>query len=296
MKTGFPNSSFIIHNSAAMTRTSSAAACGKIILSGEYAVVFGKSGIAIPSSMKIDVSFTPKSNGPIIEWRREAIRASSTVYAKHVAEEIREHSGVTGTFSIEGALPIGKGMGASTAMVIAMCRAALGEDCHKLALSIEDKVNPDHSGLDFAVIWEEKPVVFRKGSTPERVMIDRLFLENPELIDTGAPNETTPELVAWIRKRYEARESSVVKAIETIGECTERIISGEPLKSVMRDHHRAQVALGVVPEDTQKIIADIEARGGAAKVIGAGGRTGGGGMVLALRSCCTFASGGMLAS
>jgi len=50
----------------------------------------------------------------------------------------------------------------------------------------------------------------------------------------------------------------------------------------MREHHRAQVALGVVPESVQKLVEKIESSGGSAKIIGAGGRTGGGGMLLVL--------------
>jgi mevalonate kinase len=57
---------------------------------------------------------------------------------------------------------------------------------------------------------------------------------------------------------------------------------GEDLQTVMRDHHRAQVALGVVPPDVADMVDGIESTGGAAKVIGAGSRTGGAGMVLAL--------------
>ncbi|MDD5469880.1 MAG: hypothetical protein PHO92_03755, partial [Candidatus Peribacteraceae bacterium] len=49
-----------------------------------------------------------------------------------------------------------------------------------------------------------------------------------------------------------------------------------------KEHHRAQVAIGVVPKAVQTMFAEIEKVGGAAKVIGAGGKTGGGGMVLAV--------------
>ncbi len=232
----------------------------------------------------IDLHFTRDitKSDPIIEWEREGIRSLSTDYARKVAEEIQKRCGITGTFHIGGTLPIGKGMGASTAIVIAMCRAVLGENSEKIARAIEDNVNPGHSGLDFAVIWNKVPLVFRKQENPIPTTIDLSFLRSAELIDSGAPGETTPELVSWVRTRYESGEPGTIRAIETIGNCTERILSGEPLKNVLRDHHRAQIALGVVPQNAQEIIARIEKDGGAAKIIGAGGRTGGGGMVLAL--------------
>ena len=53
------------------------------------------------------------------------------------------------------------------------------------------------------------------------------------------------------------------------------------LPDIIRNHHSAQCALGVVPAPVQALITHIEELGGAAKVIGAGGRNGGAGMVLA---------------
>src|SRR5262249_17188665 len=78
------------------------------------------------------------------------------------------------------------------------------------------------------------------------------------------------------------REKDLQLSLQIIGHCTERLIAGEALPSVMHDHHKAQVDLGVVPSIVQELIAEVEATGGAAKVIGAGGRNGGAGLVLAI--------------
>jgi mevalonate kinase len=104
------------------------------------------------------------------------------------------------------------------------------------------------------------------------------ILSGAVLVDSGRPNETTKELVAWMKMRGAEIES----AINVIGDCTERLLKGEDLRTIMRDHHRAQIALGVVPESAVRIIEDVESKGGTAKVVGAGARTGGGGMVLCL--------------
>jgi mevalonate kinase len=171
-------------------------------------------------------------------------------------------------------------MGSSTAVVIAICRCLLGDDRRDDALAIEDIVNPGHSGLDFSVIWMNTPVSFKKGTTPQPVTLDLAFLKRSSLIDTGKPHETTAELVAWMR----SRETEVKPHLEMIGRCTERLLAGEDPMGVIRDHHRAQVGLGVVTPEAQRIIADMEKSGGAAKVLGAGARTGGGGMILALNA------------
>ncbi len=276
-----------------------ASACGKIILSGEYAVVFGKPGIAVPSKERMTVTFEGIGN-----WELGIGKPSVTIewpntpnpwidYANKIAVLALKHRNdhLQGILRIESSLPLRKGMGSSTALVIALCRCLLGEDCRDTALKIEDAVNPGHSGLDFAVIWEEKPILFKKGSPPKAINLPTNLLVDSRLIDTGTPNETTPELVAWVRSNYESfplsaagtpLPGSVREAIETIGKCTERIIAGESLKTVMRDHHRAQMALGVVTPEARKIIAEIEAKDGAGKVLGAGARTGGGGMILVI--------------
>jgi mevalonate kinase len=243
-----------------------------MILSGEYAVVFGNKGLAVPAAEHVTVIFKED----------EAALLPKHPYIQKIIRLCEEQSGkeFRGDLTVESDLPIGKGMGSSTALVIAMARCLLGEDCRTAALEIEDAVNPGHSGLDFAVIWENQPVVFKKGEPPKPITLPKDLLKNTELIDTGKPEETTPELIAWIK----SRQDELAEPLRIIGECTERILGGEDLKTVMRDHHKAQVALGVVPKDVQELIAKIEQEGGSAKVIGAGGRTGGGGMVLAIRA------------
>lgn len=267
-----------------------ASASGKIILSGEYAVLFGKRGIGVPSDLRINCTFTAsqKNSASTIEWNEENVNDQWRGYAQKIADSIHPWSG-TGTFVIQNQLPLGKGMGSSTALIVAMCRAALGPECGKIALAIENELNPGNSGIDFAVIWEEKPILFQHDKIPEIIDLDLSMLKSCELIDTGTPDQTTAELVAWVREQYKSPAAGTSRpglkiqdAIESIGDCTERLLQSESLRTVMRDHHRAQVMLGVVPRQVQAVIAGIEAKGGSAKVIGAGGRTGGGGMVLVL--------------
>lgn len=304
--TKFQNSQLSIFNLLDRPSPSTGSACGKIILSGEYAVVFGKPGIAVPAKERIEVTWTDdlqKSDVEIV-WAEIEKRPAWATYIRKILSFLESFTGpLKGTLTIDNKIPLGKGMGSSTALVIAMCRCFLGPQCAKAALSIENEMTPGNSGLDFAVIWEEKPIIFEHNKEPHIVSLPADLLAHAELIDAGTPNETTAELVAWVKEKHEEESKAksqkprssttswnlesgiwnVHTAIEAIGQCTERLLKGEDLKTVMRDHHRAQVVLGVVPEATQKIIAKIEAAGGAAKVIGAGARTGGGGIVLALK-------------
>ncbi len=258
----------------------SAFSSGKIILSGEYAVVFGFPGLAVPSSLGLHVSLeTSQAGKPLtVQWEREPTNEWQ-LYAKEIVRRIqKQRSPLFGTVTISHDLPLGKGMGASTALLIALCRTIIGADCKGIARHLEDSLNRGHSGIDFTTIWEGKPTLYRKGAPPQAVDYPLSYLKDAFLIDTGLPGEPTPELVAWVRQREEDCRS----ALNAIGSCTERLLAGEESYRVIRDHHRAQVSLGVVPKKVQGLIAAIERNGGAAKVIGAGGKTRGAGMVLAL--------------
>ncbi|HLD64198.1 MAG TPA: hypothetical protein VI913_04875 [Candidatus Peribacteraceae bacterium] len=260
---------------------------GKIILSGEYGGrILGHPSIVVPAPFRLTASFIEGSFG--VEWPEIEGRSDWTAYIRDILLLLAKKSGQKPKrIHIENQIPLGKGMGSSTALVIALSRLFLSENCHDDALAIEDKVNPGHSGMDFAVIWRAAPIHFSVEKGAEPIKLDEKLLQGALLIDTGAPNETTPELVAWVK----SRKDELHEASEQIARCTQRItefvrLSGvearQILPEVIHDHHRAQCALGIVPESVKALIARIEAAGGAAKVIGAGGRSGGAGMVLAL--------------
>lgn len=262
-----------------MTRHTSFAP-GKIIVSGEYAVVFGEPGIAIPAPIGIRATFVEDTKKDHLDVKWLGIKGNDEwdLYLRRIIGLLEQgRPPFCGKLTIVNQLPLQKGLGSSTALVIAVSRALIGKGKKAEALAVEDAMNPGHSGIDFAVIWQGRPLLFRLGNPPSPLQEKILDPTHAMLIDTGKPNEPTPELVADVKARAE-EDPRIRQAIKTIGKCTERIRKGEDLRTVFKDHHRAQVALGVVPKAVQTMITEIEHLGGAAKVIGAGGRTGGGGL------------------
>ena len=254
---------------------------GKIILSGEYAVLFGFPGVAVPSSLGMEATWEedPSLDQVAIEWTGTYGGEPWLLFTEKILLHCHtKRVKLRGRLHIHAGLPLGKGMGSSTALVIAIAQAIFGEDCRSEALLIEGIVNPGHSGFDFAVIWGDTPVRFVQGQEPEPVDLPPGLLRGGVLIDTGEPNESTPEMVEWMKGKKEAVQS----ALQTIGCCSEALITGEDILKVLHEHHRAQTELGVVTKEAADMIEDIEREGGAAKVIGAGGHTGGSGIVLAL--------------
>jgi mevalonate kinase len=255
----------------------SATAHGKIILTGEYAVLFGYPGIAVPTPHSVTAHFQadPMIGDIVLNWEADED------WVKYVEDIINLCVSIgsvpPGTITIENTIPLNKGMGSSTAFVIAITKCLFGEDCEEQAVMVEDTLNPGHSGIDFAAIWNSEPIKFIKDEVPEFIDLPSDILNGALLIDTGKPDQQTPELVKWIRSRKQELE----EPLKIIGECSKKLQESGDLSAVMREHNTAQQSLGIVSDKVKDLITKIEQEGGSAKVVGAGGRTGGSGMVLA---------------
>lgn len=249
---------------------------GKIILSGEYAVVFDYRGVAMPSQATIDLHWTPGSQDFALQSTHPDWHSAWNPYVQDIFASAAASASVPaqGTLEIGGNLPLGKGMGSSTALVVAMTE--LCECPPSVTQSIEDRVNPGHSGLDLAVISSRSAVAYRQSEGCQPLTSLPPWINDLRLFDSGQPNEPTPELVAWIR----SRSTGLTAALKTIDACSAAFIAGNAKPEILQQHYRAQCELGVVTPPVQEFIHELERLGGSGKVIGAGGRTGGSGMVL----------------
>jgi mevalonate kinase len=258
-------------------------ACGKIILSGNTANRFGKRALAVPVDMHITAiwdKIDSAPNGLQITWSNHTEDDVWLITARKVINLIETQIGpVSGTLSIRNTLPLGKGMGSSTAIVIALARCFLGKDCKDEALGIENVINKGHSGLDFGAIWEERPIVIQ-GSKYECIELPK-GLQRGVLVDTGLPAAPTSLIVARLKQRL-LEKSALMDSVEAIGNCTERLLRGENPLAVFPDHYRGLVNLGVVPPRVQSLIEKIQQLGGAAKPGRFGAQSGGAGMIFAV--------------
>jgi mevalonate kinase len=258
-------------------------ACGKIILSGNTANRFGKRALAVPVDMYITAIWDNSDNtqeGLRIIWAGHSEGGVWLTTVRKIIKSIEAQIGrVSGKLTFRNALPLGKGMGSSTALVVALARCFLGKNCKKEALAIEDFINKGHSGLDFAVIWEERPIVIQ-GNKYEFTEVPK-GLQRGVLVDTGVPTAPTSILIRRLKERF-MREKVLMDSVETIGNCTERLLSGEDPLTVFPDHYKGLVNMGVVPPRVRSLIEKIQRSGGAAKPGRFGGATGGVGMMFAV--------------
>ena len=167
--------------------TISAFAPGKLILMGEHAVVYGHPAVAMAVNRGTKVTLSPCSGPTVLE--ESTVRDPRLMQAVH---SVLPEQGIS--VHIESDLPIGRGMGSSAALAVALARAAMqwhkvpvtDEGINDRAFAIERIFHGTPSGVDHTVSMRGGVVQYRKGADGP-TFVD---IEMPELpivvIDSGA--------------------------------------------------------------------------------------------------------------
>jgi mevalonate kinase len=202
------------------------------------------------------------------------------------------------TLRLSSDIPAGSGLGSSAALsvgVVAAVFAALGHRAGpdvlaRVAKQVEARQHGRPSGVDVEAVVRGGTLWCRR--TPEGALdcapLARASseLDVLELYHTGAPSESTGDMVASVarlRERDPGRAGAALEAIDAATrEARQALESGRDLRALLTRAEAALEALEVVPEHVARAIREIEAAGGAAKVSGAGGRAAGAGLVIVI--------------
>jgi mevalonate kinase len=249
---------------------------GKLILLGEHAVVYGHRALASPVSLGTQVQLEPFTGATHL--------GDSSIHDGRLKQALALALPAQGwRVHIQTDLPIGRGMGSSAALTIALLRAAdaiVGhrssfDALHARGFPIEELFHGNPSGLDHAVSALGSPVVYRKGSPPEPI---KMPPHQVVILDTGHAGDTKA-LVAGVALRKPRIDTS----LQRLGLIVEDALPvlGDPVALGLL-MNEAQTHLEYIGVSTPKIAELIQlARGAGAlgvKLSGAGG----GGIVLAL--------------
>ncbi len=200
---------------------------------------------------------------------------------------------------VESELPPGSGFGSSAATAVAVLAAVgafLGADedrgrIERLALEVERRQHGSASGVDHRTVLRGGVLRFDPGPSGRlegsRLEMGGRGLAGFEVFHTGAPAESTGEVVAEVRRRRQADEGRFAEVFDRMGKLVERFASElaadpaaprdpERLAALVRAYEACLERLGVVPESLRRTIRRLEQRGVAAKISGAGSLSEGG--------------------
>ena len=254
---------------------------GKLILCGEHAVVYGYPAVAVAVDRRLKVRLR-RIEGPT--------RPLGCTIEPAILEALADVIPVQGIgIEVESSIPLGRGMGSSAALAVALVRASgvlsgsppSDDEVFERAFAIERIFHGNPSGLDHAVSSRGGAVAYRRGPPPSITP-----LACPELplvvLDSGACGNTA-ELVAAVARGRPALDT----VLDQIGQVVEHVLAHlespapalDAIGPLLTENHRLLSALGVSSPTLDHLVETAIGAGAlGAKISGAGG----GGVVLAL--------------
>lgn len=265
-------------------------ACGKTIIIGEHAVVYGARAVALPI---LSHSMHLRAIDEGLEERFKFVLGDKPVSdtIRAVLEEGCELLGFDPrgfVFKGSSSLPIGAGLGSSATLCVVVIKTLsqlakkplTREMIAALANQLEKRFHGNPSGLDTAVVSYEEPVVFRKGVAPEPLQVNGRW--SFVIIDSGIRASTLSMIQKAKPYFTSAHQSDILAKFET---ATAHVIDGlahhqEALvASAMLESAELLAEAGVYTTELKALAQKAMNAGAlAAKMTGAGG----GGAVLAL--------------
>jgi mevalonate kinase len=263
-----------------MAALASAFAPGKLILSGEHAVVYGHPALAMAVDRGCRVTLRRRS-GPSGVDRAPV----SDARLQQAVAQLLPAEGIG--VEIDSDLPIGKGMGSSAAMSIGLVQALaqlngeiLGFDrLHESGFVLERVFHGTPSGIDHAVSALGGLLYYRQ--TEEGPEMRQVEAELPRLVvvDSGVRGDTAQQVA-----RVRAMGERGTRICGEIGDLTRRLMSLLPgpahaeMGALMTENHQHLVRLGVSnPQLDALVQLALDSGAYGAKLAGAGG----GGVVIA---------------
>ncbi|MBK1809454.1 mevalonate kinase [Clostridium sp. YIM B02505] len=275
--------------STVSTKTGSSEAHSKLILVGEHAVVYGKPAIAVPFPLKVKA---------VVEQSSGKIMFESKIYNGSIDNMPMKMKGIEVCIKetldslkepfenlrirVESSIPLGRGLGSSAAIAIAIVRSLFSfyekkpsqEQLFSLVRISETYAHGKPSGIDTAAELSECPIWFQKGKEIVSLITgDPLYLV---VADTGRIGDTHTA-VDNVRKKYLVETREVEKSLDEIAKIAElareALLSGDMylLGSLLYRNHEELKVLGVSDDGLDTLIEAARNAGAlGAKLTGGG--------------------------
>lgn len=257
---------------------------GKVILSGEHAVVHGAPAIGCPIDLFTTCTIEEGTQGVTFHLKDlgETVNLSHPHIAPYTASLFFEKTQISPTplsITIESDIPIGAGLGSSAALICSLIKAldlyyqtSLTEsEIFDLSVIAESHQHGRSSGLDIAISLRGCPVLFEKGEIAECLIKFPPF----KIANSGKRMGTTGAAVTHTTNIFRERPELLNEFREVTHELAKPQERSLFLELIKRNQALLE-EIGVVPQKVQERIKTIEALGGAAKITGAGSISGDG--------------------
>ncbi|MDH3642051.1 MAG: hydroxymethylglutaryl-CoA reductase, degradative [Gammaproteobacteria bacterium] len=197
-------------------------ACGKVILLGEHAVVYGRPALALPIPLAVEASVRRGGDGinlVIPRWGLEQkVRGSSAPGLSGILFSVLAQLGLdeqSMTIEVIPHVPRAMGLGGSSANAVAILRAldktfSLGLDdgrINQLAFECETAAHGTPSGIDNTIATYGSPLVFQRDGDQPRFDEIKLASEIPLVIGITGKESLTATTVAMVRRAWETHRS-----------------------------------------------------------------------------------------
>ena len=273
-----------------------AVACGKVILFGEHAVVYGRHALAVPirNGMRACAAESRNPRIDIPGWGvSESLAGDSPSGLCGLVATLAAGLGLAHdrfAITVRTRLPRAMGLGSSAALAVAVGRALAAaahiavddERINQLAFECEKLAHGTPSGIDNTVACYGEPLLYRRGQPPERLVLP----EDPPLVIASASRPgSTAVAVAALRERR-ARKTAVyerlfdeIDALALEGRQALLVRDYRSLGLLLDVCHGLLNALGVSTAELETLVTIARDAGAAgAKLTGSGG----GGSIVAL--------------
>lgn len=256
-------------------------ACGKFILAGEHAVVYGARALAAPLfSRTIEIHLHPDGQDHFTLNGRPVSEPAIIDLLQNAKKifDVNHHI----AFECTAKIPVGAGLGSSAALCVALVRALAAHSGRELspdqvsrhANELEKIFHGSPSGLDSATVAQARCLIFSKK---EGIRLLPKTLPRPFhflLIDTGERSSTRLMIEKAAPYFQQERENKVALFDHLTDDSERALLEGDSglMAGAFRRSYTALEAAGVVTERMKFLTDQLYALGiTAVKPTGAGG-------------------------
>ncbi len=267
---------------------------------GEHAAVYGRPALLAAIDRRVFVTISTSRRGLSIET------PTGAGYIRHAVRQWQRSAKIKTLpplrIRIVTELDPGYHLGSSAAVAAALVGALTQffnypfnkKNIAEIAHEIEKKVHGTPSGADTATATYGGIIWFQKNATTKKIVSLPLKISKKcatwYLVNTGKPRETTGEMVAYVKHAWRHKPAEFKKLLAANERATRSVRTAfenndtAALKKSVSLGEWSLEGLGVVSGQALSLISTVEHAGGAAKILGGGGRRGATGYVLVFHS------------